>query len=157
SAISCASTAARRARSAARSAGCATVPCGIAAYRASPAAAAATAQAVRRSELRSRLFLLMFVRSRPLFAGDRIRKMERRQIGRRPGVVLDRRRRIRRKAVRDVFCAVRVLVPRPAAFVRDDEALEPVELADLPDAVLLDVLVLVRPFAPERAFAEASG
>src|SRR5690606_14145762 len=51
----------------------------------------------------------------------------------------------------------RVLVLRPAALVRDDEALEPMELRDLPDAVLFDVRVLVRAFAPIRAFAEPAG
>ena len=46
-----------------------------------------------------------------------------------------------------------VLVLRPAAFVRNHEGLVPVELRDLPDAVVLDVLVLVRAFAPARALA----
>src|SRR5690606_24045749 len=157
SATSCASTAARRARSAARSAGCATVPRGIAAKSASPAAAATTAQAVRRTEFRSKRVSLMIVRSRPLSAGERIRKMEGRQIGRRPGLVLDGRRRIGGKPIGDVLRAVRILAAPPAALARADEALEPVKLSDLPDAVLLDVLVLVRPFAPARVLAVAPG
>src|SRR5690606_21515999 len=68
--------------------------------------------------------------------------------------VLDGRRRIRRQPIRHVRRAVRVLVARPAAFVGNDEALEPVELLDLPDAVLLHVLVLVRPLAEESLLAE---
>ncbi len=62
-----------------------------------------------------------------------------------------------RQSCGDVFPAVEVRVLRPSAVVRHHQGLVPVKRLDLPDAVVLDVLVLVRTFAPTRALAELSG
>jgi hypothetical protein len=77
-------------------------------------------------------------------------EMEPGRVGVRPGLVGNAGRRVGRQARADKARFVHVRVPGPSAIViRHIERLVPVEPADLPDAVLLDVLVLEGAFAPE--------
>src|SRR4029079_732766 len=69
--------------------------------------------------------------------------------------------RLARRPIRLDALAERVILERllgrvePAALIRRDERRIPVQLADLPNAVLLHVLVLVGTFAPVAAVARA--
>src|SRR6185503_8256928 len=85
---------------------------------------------------------------------DGIREAERRHVRVRPRLVVGGRRPIRRQRARDVLRAGRIGLRLPAALVRNVQRLIPVERLDLPDAGILDVLVLVWTFAPESLPAE---
>src|SRR5690606_6021362 len=61
------------------------------------------------------------------------------------------RRPVRREIFERTAHRLRGLVP--AGIVRRADGLVPVQLADLPDAVLFHILVLVRPFGPDRGLA----
>ena len=77
--------------------------------------------------------------------------MIRRLIDRRIGLVDGGRRAVRRKVREWRLHRLRRFVP--ARRVGRRERLVPMHLAELPDAVFLDVLVLVRPFGPDGALA----
>ncbi len=92
-----------------------------------------------------------------LIERERLIECKRWQVAAGPRAVLLRRRLVRRQAVGNVLAAVDVGVLRPTAGVGDDECLIPVKGLDLPDTVILHVLVDVGAFAPRGAFAELSG